>query len=317
MARQASQLGVKRCSRPSRTPSRSMSTSMPCSPTPASGGPRDQANSCHRHRHGRPRPRDAVRPRALSRPSTSSSWQTRATAKADLVAARAGRVRRPHPSDRAYRVVEVTDPRRGPDAGRDAAAYGRGRRDWRGAVDACAESSTGWTTVRRRSDSSSGVTQGSTSPDPARRRARERYAAAGSPSTTTSSPGSAPHSCSPRATASRWSASTCLSTSRPGAASSTSTTRPSATSSSCSTGTSRAPSSPTPSPTSALLGRLPRRARRAARAREACRRHRRGGPYACCRARAPRVGHGHLPAASPGGRSGSVLGRPPSPRRMR
>ena len=58
MARQASQRGVKRCSRPSRTPSRSMSTSMPCSPTPASGGPRDQANSCHRHRHGRPRPRD-------------------------------------------------------------------------------------------------------------------------------------------------------------------------------------------------------------------------------------------------------------------
>jgi len=44
------------------------------------------------------------------------------------------------PADHAYRVVEVTDPRRGPDAERDAAAYDRGVRDWHAArVEAYAE----------------------------------------------------------------------------------------------------------------------------------------------------------------------------------
>ena len=58
----------------------------------------------------------------------------------DLVAARQAVCDALIPSDHAYRVVEVTDPRRSPDADRDAAAYGRGVRDWHAArVDAYAD----------------------------------------------------------------------------------------------------------------------------------------------------------------------------------
>jgi precorrin-6A synthase (deacetylating) len=61
-------------------------------------------------------------------------------AKSDLVAARQAVCDALIPSDHAYRVVEVTDPRRGPDAERDAAAYDRGVRDWHAArVDAYAD----------------------------------------------------------------------------------------------------------------------------------------------------------------------------------
>ena len=51
-------------------------------------------------------------------------------AKADLVAAREAVCDALIPPDHAYRVVEVTDPPRGPDAERDTAAYGRGVREW-------------------------------------------------------------------------------------------------------------------------------------------------------------------------------------------
>lgn len=51
-------------------------------------------------------------------------------AKADLVAARQAVCDALIPPDHAYRVVEVTDPPRGPDAERDTAAYGRGVREW-------------------------------------------------------------------------------------------------------------------------------------------------------------------------------------------
>jgi precorrin-6A synthase (deacetylating) len=58
----------------------------------------------------------------------------------DLVAARRAVCDAFIPTERAYRVVDVTDLRRGLDAGRERAAYGRGRRDWDAAqVDAWAE----------------------------------------------------------------------------------------------------------------------------------------------------------------------------------
>ena len=61
-------------------------------------------------------------------------------AKSDLVAARQAVCDALIPADHAYRVVEVADPRRGPDADRDAAAYDRGVRDWHAArVDAYAD----------------------------------------------------------------------------------------------------------------------------------------------------------------------------------
>ncbi|GAB3888335.1 precorrin-6A synthase (deacetylating) [Terrabacter terrigena] len=61
-------------------------------------------------------------------------------AKADLVAARQRVCDALIPSDHAYRVVEVADPKRGPDAERDDTAYGQGVRDWHAArVDAYAE----------------------------------------------------------------------------------------------------------------------------------------------------------------------------------
>ncbi|GAA2155582.1 hypothetical protein GCM10009826_16760 [Humibacillus xanthopallidus] len=64
----------------------------------------------------------------------------KADAHGDLVAARQAVCDALIPADRAYRVVEVTDPRRGPDAGRDTAAYGKGVRDWHAArVKAYAE----------------------------------------------------------------------------------------------------------------------------------------------------------------------------------
>ena len=60
-------------------------------------------------------------------------------AKSDLVAARQAVCDALIPADHAYRVMEVTDPRRGPDAERDATAYDRGVRDWHAArVDAYA-----------------------------------------------------------------------------------------------------------------------------------------------------------------------------------
>ena len=58
---------------------------------------------------------------------------------ADLVAARQAVCDALIPDEHAYRVVEVTDPRRGPDAERDDTAYDRGVRDWHAArVDAYA-----------------------------------------------------------------------------------------------------------------------------------------------------------------------------------
>lgn len=61
-------------------------------------------------------------------------------AKSDLVAARQAVCDALIPADHAYRVVEVPDPRRGPDAERDATAYDRGVRDWHAArVDAYAQ----------------------------------------------------------------------------------------------------------------------------------------------------------------------------------
>ena len=61
-------------------------------------------------------------------------------AKSDLVAARQAVCDALIPADHAYRVVEVPDPRRGPDAERDDAAYDRGVRDWHAArVDAYAD----------------------------------------------------------------------------------------------------------------------------------------------------------------------------------
>ncbi len=61
-------------------------------------------------------------------------------ATSDLVAARQAVCDALIPEGHAYRVVEVTDPRRGPDAERDAAAYDRGVRDWHAArVDAYAD----------------------------------------------------------------------------------------------------------------------------------------------------------------------------------
>ncbi|WP_330475769.1 precorrin-6A synthase (deacetylating) [Terrabacter sp. C0L_2] len=61
-------------------------------------------------------------------------------AKSDLVAARQAVCEALIPADHAYRVVEVPDPRRGPDAERDDTAYGRGVRDWHAArVDAYAD----------------------------------------------------------------------------------------------------------------------------------------------------------------------------------
>lgn len=54
-------------------------------------------------------------------------------AKSDLVAARQTVCDALIPVDHAYRVVEVPDPRRGPDAERDATAYDRGVRDWHAA----------------------------------------------------------------------------------------------------------------------------------------------------------------------------------------
>ena len=59
--------------------------------------------------------------------------------KTDLVVARQRVCDALIPADHAYRVVEVPDPRRGPDAERDDTAYGRGVRDWHAArVDAYA-----------------------------------------------------------------------------------------------------------------------------------------------------------------------------------
>ena len=59
--------------------------------------------------------------------------------KSDLIAARQAVCDALIPADHAYRVMEVTDPRRGPDAERDATAYDRGVRDWHAArVDAYA-----------------------------------------------------------------------------------------------------------------------------------------------------------------------------------
>ncbi len=64
----------------------------------------------------------------------------RGEAETDLVAARQRVCDTLIPSDRAYRVVEVTDTRHSPDADRDTAAYASGVRDWHAArVDACAE----------------------------------------------------------------------------------------------------------------------------------------------------------------------------------
>ena len=61
-------------------------------------------------------------------------------AKSDLVAARQAVCDALIPAEHAYRVVEVTDPRRGPDAERDETAYDRGVRDWHAArVDAYAD----------------------------------------------------------------------------------------------------------------------------------------------------------------------------------
>lgn len=58
---------------------------------------------------------------------------------ADLVAARQGICNAHIPAGRAYRFVEVPDPRRGPDAEGDSTAYGQGVRDWHAArVDAYA-----------------------------------------------------------------------------------------------------------------------------------------------------------------------------------
>ncbi|MFM6849478.1 MAG: SAM-dependent methyltransferase, partial [Terrabacter sp.] len=60
-------------------------------------------------------------------------------AKSDLVEARQRVCDALIPPDHPYRVVEVTDPKRGPDAERDDTAYGRGVRDWHAArVDAYA-----------------------------------------------------------------------------------------------------------------------------------------------------------------------------------
>ena len=60
--------------------------------------------------------------------------------KVDLAAARQRVCDALIPSEHAYRVVEVADPRRGPDAERDPAAYGRGVRDSHLArIDAYAE----------------------------------------------------------------------------------------------------------------------------------------------------------------------------------
>lgn len=60
--------------------------------------------------------------------------------KSDLVAARQAVCDALIPADHAYRVVEVTDPRRGPDAERDDTAYDQGVRDWHAArVDAYAD----------------------------------------------------------------------------------------------------------------------------------------------------------------------------------
>lgn len=51
-------------------------------------------------------------------------------AKADLVAARQAICDEFIPAEHEYRVVQVTDPQRGPDRERDSAAYGQGVRDW-------------------------------------------------------------------------------------------------------------------------------------------------------------------------------------------
>ncbi|GAA2485766.1 precorrin-6A synthase (deacetylating) [Terrabacter carboxydivorans] len=60
--------------------------------------------------------------------------------KSDLVAARQAVCDALIPAAHAYRVVEVPDPRRGPDAERDDTAYDRGVRNWHAArVDAYAE----------------------------------------------------------------------------------------------------------------------------------------------------------------------------------
>ncbi|MBB2987514.1 precorrin-6A synthase (deacetylating) [Terracoccus luteus] len=59
---------------------------------------------------------------------------------ADLVRARQAVCDFAIPAGRRYRLLEVADPRRGPDAERDATAYGSGVRDWHAArVDAYAE----------------------------------------------------------------------------------------------------------------------------------------------------------------------------------
>lgn len=63
---------------------------------------------------------------------------------ADLVAARQAICDAFIPAGHSYRLVEVSDPRRGPDAERDAAAYGEGVRDWHAArVTAYADVITG------------------------------------------------------------------------------------------------------------------------------------------------------------------------------
>lgn len=60
--------------------------------------------------------------------------------KTDLVAARQRVCDALIPADHAYRVVEVADPKRGPDADRDDTAYGQGVLDWHAArVDAYAD----------------------------------------------------------------------------------------------------------------------------------------------------------------------------------
>ena len=61
-------------------------------------------------------------------------------ARSDLVTARQAVCDALIPADHPYRVVQVPDPRRGPDSERDATAYDRGVRDWHAArVDAYAE----------------------------------------------------------------------------------------------------------------------------------------------------------------------------------
>jgi precorrin-6A synthase (deacetylating) len=66
--------------------------------------------------------------------------ESHSESRSDLAAARQAVCDALIPAGRAYRVVEVPDPRREADAERDTAAYGRTARDWHAArVEACAE----------------------------------------------------------------------------------------------------------------------------------------------------------------------------------